>query len=78
MDQQIKDLQRQLQALSDRVAVLEKYKQDREVQQLTNPIDDTSRINFGMGVAGEDTTVTTAAKSVLVNTNLGQLKVLVG
>jgi hypothetical protein len=55
---------------------LKAWKLAREAQQLIDPIDDTSRIVFGMGVAGE-TADTTPAKAVLVNTNVGQLKVLV-
>jgi hypothetical protein len=70
------EITNKFEAMQAEINELKAWKFERENQQLTNPIDDTSRILFGMGVAGE-VTDTTPAKAVLVNTNIGQLKVLV-
>jgi len=73
---QPQDILNKISAMQAEIDELKAWKLAREAQQLVNPIDDTSRIVFGMGVAGE-TSDTTPASAVLVNTNKGQLKVLI-
>lgn len=70
------ELKNRVKQLEARLEGVLRYVEDRKAQQLSYPVDDISKINLGMGVAGVDT-ATAAARSVIVNTNIGQLKVLV-
>ena len=66
----------EVEAMKADLKIARDYIEARKVQQLTYPVDDTSRIALGMGVQGT-TTDTTPVGAVLVDTNVGQLKVLI-
>lgn len=68
-EQRIKELEMQ-------VKMLMEYKEARERQQISYPVDAASRIAMGVGISGR-TTDTTPAGSILVNTNQGVVKILV-
>jgi hypothetical protein len=59
----------------DLAAALE-WIEERKAQQISYPVDDASRITMGVGVKGTDSS-TTAASSVIVATNIGDLKFLI-
>lgn len=64
--------------MESRIATLEEEAKNRKQQQISYPIDDASRKTIGMGVMTPvDSSITTPAGAVTVDTNVGPLKVLV-
>lgn len=76
MNEDLQKLKEQVALLTRHMEEVMEYIEARKVQQLSYPVDSESRIALGMGVQGI-VTDTTPAGAVLVDTNMGQLKVLI-
>lgn len=61
--------------LKTRLNTLEIYVAARKQQQLSYPVDNSSRISLGIGIFAKDT-ATVATGSFIVNSNRGPVKIL--